>query len=76
MSNKFQVNLSRYKRGKFIGKGAYGVVYTCTHKKTGKKYAAKVSIIGIKNAEHVFQRELETLLHIDHPCVIKLFGYS
>lgn len=71
-----KVDLSNYTKGEYIGRGAFGYVHVCTNKKTKRRYAAKISILGSKDVEKQFSREIETLSHVNHPCVIKLEGYS
>lgn len=71
------LNLKEFKLGESLGRGAYGEVFHCTNLKTKKQYAAKVSnIMPKKDMEHYFTREINSLSHINHPCVIKLAGYS
>jgi serine/threonine protein kinase len=60
--------------GKVIGQGAYGKVKLATHKKSGMVRAVKqIRKKMVENQEDLFQ-EVEILLALDHPNIVKLFG--
>lgn len=57
-----------------IGKGTYGVVYKARHKKSGRVVAIKKIIDAFQNlidAKRTY-RELNYLLQIDHPSIVRL----
>ena len=62
-----------YECTKQLGKGGYGKVYQVRNKKTGALCACKkLSKLNIKNLEK-FKREINILIKMDHPNIIKLF---
>ncbi len=67
------VLLDNYEVLKKIGKGGYGTVYRVKNIKTGEIRACKqVSKLNIKKLEQ-FEREINILVHVDHPNIIKLY---
>ncbi len=57
-----------------VGKGTYGVVYKARHKKTSQIVAIKKIIDAFQNlidAKRTY-RELNYLLQMKHPCIVKL----
>jgi len=57
-----------------VGKGTYGVVYKAVHKKTQRIIAIKKIIDAFQNlidAKRTY-RELNYLLQMDHPCIVRL----
>ncbi|KAK8843100.1 hypothetical protein M9Y10_025291 [Tritrichomonas musculus] len=77
--NKY-LDLNNYEIGMKVGQGGFGKVYCCQNKKTGEKYAAKVSKSLIKeedkNAMLNIYREVNIMASISHPAVLKFIGYS
>eukprot|EP00930_Biecheleria_cincta_P040019 TRINITY_DN27455_c0_g1_i1.p1 TRINITY_DN27455_c0_g1~~TRINITY_DN27455_c0_g1_i1.p1 ORF type:complete len:827 (+),score=155.58 TRINITY_DN27455_c0_g1_i1:47-2527(+) len=63
--------LDRYKLGRELGQGAFGIVYECTKLKTKVKYAVKM-VDKAETPRDEITRECEMLLRAAHPCVIKL----
>ena len=58
---------------KKLGKGGYGKVFQVKNKSTNKLYACKkLSKLNIKNAKK-FQNEIEVLMKMDHPNIVKLY---
>ena len=56
-----------------LGKGGYGKVFQVRNKITGKLYACKkLSKLVVKNLEK-FRREIDILIKMDHPNIIKLY---
>ena len=67
------VFLENYDVIKQLGKGGYGKVYEVKNKKTGDIRACKhLSKLNIKNLEK-FEREIQILIKLDHPSIIKLY---
>ncbi len=61
-----------------LGKGAFGRVYKVIHKVTGKARALKIineCFIKFQNDEKEFLKEIELLVSLDHPSIIKVFEY-
>mmetsp|Transcript_19800 Transcript_19800/g.28472 ORF Transcript_19800/g.28472 Transcript_19800/m.28472 type:complete len:659 (-) Transcript_19800:13-1989(-) len=61
---------------KRIGKGSYGSVYYCKHKKTGEEFACKVINVNRINSHYLRKLHLEIAImkEVDHPNIIKLRG--
>ena len=58
---------------KKLGKGGYGKVFQVKNKSTNKLYACKkLSKLNIKNLGK-FQNEIEVLMKMDHPNIVKLY---
>ena len=59
-----------------IGKGSYGSVYFCKHKKTQEEYACKVINVNRINSHYLRKLHLEVdiMKDVDHPNIIKLRG--
>lgn len=59
-----------------IGKGSYGSVYYCRHKKTQEEYACKVINVNRINSHYLRKLHLEVdiMKDVDHPNIIKLRG--
>ena len=66
--------LEQFENMEKIGEGAYGKVYSCTHKQTGKKFALKK--MYLTNEEEGIPstaiREIALLKELDHINIIKL----
>ena len=67
--------LDNYEILKQLGKGGYGKVYQVRNKRTGEIRACKhLSKLNIKNLEE-FKREINFLMRLDHPNIIKLYEF-
>jgi len=65
--------LDRYEFSKNLGEGRYAIVFQVLHKKTNYLYACKkLSKKDVNNLIR-FRREIDFLLKIDHPNIIKLY---
>ena len=63
----------KYECTRQLGKGGYGKVFEVRNKTTGDLYACKkLSKLDIDNYER-FQREINILMKLDHPNIIKLY---
>ena len=63
----------KYECTKQLGKGGYGKVFQVRHKTTGDMYACKkLSKLNIENLEK-FRKEIDILMKLDHPNIIKLY---
>ena len=76
------IDLSRFRIIRSIGSGTFGSVYLVKEKRTNKKYAAKVLKEKIssdyKKDEKtlLFYREVKLMSILNHPSIIKFYGYS
>lgn len=62
-----------------IGSGGMGTVYRGIDERTGDKAAIKVLPSGMSHNEGLrerFQREIETLLQLRHPNIVRLYGFG
>ncbi|KPA84187.1 putative protein kinase [Leptomonas pyrrhocoris] len=68
----------RYSLGEQLGKGAYAVVFQCTHRETRNVYAVKVvdkSKVGPKDIDDI-THEINVMGHIGyHPHVVQMIEY-
>lgn len=76
--DKRYVKIEKNGDGQKEGEGTYGVVYKARDTKTGKFVALKkikhsISEEGIPSTS---LREIATLKHLQHPCVVKLLDYD
>ena len=61
-----------YENIKKLGKGSFGKVFQVRNKSTNKFYACKkISKLNMNKAQ--FQKEIEILMRMDHPNIIKLY---
>jgi calcium-dependent protein kinase len=60
--------------GDKIGKGSYGSVYKCTHRRTGVSYACKVIPMNRINSHYLrkLHYEIAIMKETDHPNIVKL----
>lgn len=67
---------SRYKFGKTLGQGAFGLVRLCTHTASGKEFAIKImtkkQIEKQKIYVQLLQNELSILGSKSHPNIIRV----
>mmetsp|Transcript_19966 Transcript_19966/g.47121 ORF Transcript_19966/g.47121 Transcript_19966/m.47121 type:complete len:473 (+) Transcript_19966:88-1506(+) len=68
-----------YALGRVIGRGAFGVVYSATHRATGIRVAVKMVQLPDSSRgaarrayEEAAQRELETLCKLSHPHIVSM----
>jgi serine/threonine protein kinase len=61
--------------GTVIGLGGWSTVSLCIDRKTGEKVAVKRLHSDIFDLEH-FIREIEILIGLNHPCVLRIIGWS
>ena len=62
-----------------LGKGAFGVVYSCKYLPTGGLYAAKTyafDVTNVQQVERTFASEISILAKVNHPNIVPFFGYS
>ncbi|KPI89883.1 putative protein kinase [Leptomonas seymouri] len=69
---------SHYSLGEQLGKGAYAVVFQCTHRETGDVYAVKIvdkKKAGPKDIDDI-KHEINVMGHIGyHPHVVQMIEY-
>ena len=71
--------LGPYKIGRQIGRGGMGAVYEAVHEQTGQPAAVKVLIqhlAPVAGFRDRFVAEIESLKRLDHPNIVKLFGFG
>ncbi|MEX0792471.1 MAG: protein kinase, partial [Pirellulaceae bacterium] len=71
--------LGPYRLDEVLGSGGMGTVFRGIDERTGDRAAIKVLPSGL--AQHGglrerFQREIETLLQLRHPSIVRLFGFG
>lgn len=75
---QYEVDVKKYKKIKRINKGGFGIVYLVEEKESGKPFAAK--IIDCCDDENqcnkMIEREVSIMMHMKHPTIVKLIGYS
>jgi len=67
-----------YKLLNKLGQGTFGSVYRVVHIKTEQIRAMKMikkSTINLQDDEKVFLKEIQILIEIDHPNIIKIYEY-
>ena len=57
-----------------LGKGLSGIIYETTW--SGKRYARKDFPLGSMKHNLVFEKEAKSLFNLDHPNIVKCFGYT
>jgi eukaryotic-like serine/threonine-protein kinase len=68
-----------YELGKLLGRGGCGEVYLARHIETGKKVAFKVMLPQVaadERAVQMFVRETENISLLNHPNVVRMYGYG
>ena len=71
-------SLNDFEIGREVGKGQYAEVYLAREKKTQFVLVLKAvdkSILRESRVEHQLRREIEIQAHLDHPNIVKLYGY-
>lgn len=74
-----QKKMGPYRLETTIGSGGMGTVYRGIDERTGDKAAIKVLPSNMSHNEGLrerFQREIETLLQLKHPNIVRLFGFG
>lgn len=75
-----KVNIKKFKRLEQIGHGSFGNVCKAKYNENDKIYAAKCLIIRYDDfgdqSKISFERELYCHQHLNHPAIIKYFGFS
>lgn len=76
-------DLDNFEKKEQIGKGGFSEVFKVAEKKTGKIYAAKIckkkldrNTKEIKELRVNLSREVNIISGLDHPAVLKFYGYS
>ncbi|MEX0866386.1 MAG: serine/threonine-protein kinase, partial [Pirellulales bacterium] len=71
--------LGPYQIGRQIGRGGMGTVFAALEVDTGKQAAVKVLSPALAEREGFrerFEAEIESLKQLEHPNIVKLFGYG
>lgn len=69
------LDLNNYEIIKKIGQGGFGEVFKIRNKTTDDFYAAKI-LIGRKGNSKIAHREVDIMVKLNYPSVLKLIGYS
>eukprot|EP00163_Fabomonas_tropica_P026691 TRINITY_DN5012_c0_g1_i1.p1 TRINITY_DN5012_c0_g1~~TRINITY_DN5012_c0_g1_i1.p1 ORF type:complete len:725 (-),score=141.90 TRINITY_DN5012_c0_g1_i1:112-2286(-) len=65
--------VGNYAMGRTLGSGAFATVKMATHTLTGYDVAIKICKKGADYEDtERFHREIQTLRHLDHPCIVRL----
>jgi serine/threonine protein kinase len=72
----FIMDFRNYDKLKELGAGGFGKVYLMKEKDTGEELAGKWIKIGPTFDANQFFKEITILVSADHPCIIRLIGYS
>ncbi|CCH58006.1 hypothetical protein TBLA_0A02050 [Henningerozyma blattae CBS 6284] len=78
INSKNKLQFSDFEIGRGLGKGKFGKVYCVKHKQSGFISALKVmkkKEIVSYNAEKQFKREVEVQNSLNHPNIVKIFGF-
>ena len=71
--------LGPYLIDEVVGQGAMGLVFSARHDETSERAAIKVLAPTIANDEKFRERfiaEIESLKQLNHPNIVRLFGYG
>ncbi len=71
--------LGPYKIGYKLGRGGMGTVYEAVHLETGEPAAVKLlseALAHEPDFRHRFEAEIETLRKLNHPHIVRLFGFG
>lgn len=62
--------LEEYSVGEALGEGAFGVVYACTHRKSGRQVAVKM-VDKVETPSEVIRREAELMKTLHHENIVR-----
>ncbi len=71
--------LGPYRIGRELGRGGMGTVYEGVHLETGESAAVKLLAATLAREESFrdrFEAEIETLRKLNHPNIVRLFGFG
>ncbi|KAK8875666.1 hypothetical protein M9Y10_005840 [Tritrichomonas musculus] len=76
--NKFAIDIRNFTRVRKIDSGGFGEVYLAQYLKTGENVAAKVlkRDVTVPQNRKLVDNEIDIMRSIDHPSIIKFFGFS
>ena len=73
----YKINLKDYKILKELNRGGFGIVYKIRNKNTNVVLAAKVILSGnSEKMQKMIDREINIMIRVAHPTIIKFFGFS
>lgn len=73
----YKINVKNYKVVKELNRGGFGIVYKIKNRSTNQIYAAKVLLSGnSESMKQMIDREVNIMIRIDHPTVIRFHGFS
>jgi len=64
-----------YKTQNFVGQGSFGSVFEVKHRRTGESRVSKEILMRDIDDMEYAQIELEAMIRLDHPNVLKLYEY-
>lgn len=66
---------AKYRLGLVLGRGKFATVRSCTNRRTGTAYAAKIidKALVPEPLQHTLKSEVEILKKLDHPNIIKVW---
>ena len=71
--------LGPYRIGRKLGRGGMGTVYEGVHAETGEPAAVKLlseALVHEPDFRHRFEAEIEALRKLNHPHIVRLFGFG
>lgn len=76
--NKYLIQLNNFKIIKLIAHGSFSSVYLIQKIKNLQQYVAKVNNTNIKYVknQNIIENEIEIMINLNHPTIIKFKGYS
>ena len=77
-NSRFLIDINNYKIDKKMDKYGFGTVYSVIDKETQQPYAAKVIDCNYekKEMQHVIEREIGIMMRLQHPTLMKYYGFS
>ncbi|KAK8871776.1 hypothetical protein M9Y10_007517 [Tritrichomonas musculus] len=73
--SSLQFDLDKFKKIKRLGSGQFGSVYLVENIDDGRLYALKEMEIGGENPETYLNREINIMVRLNHPSIVKFYGY-